>query len=125
MYTYLNTASRDMDRLGLSDKKVAIFGGRSENKYKIHICVNPQFQLLLHTVAAKRQAFVKSLDETSYVLLIFRVVYHQPSCHNCFLNAIICKLWQIRLVSAGKTDVSSLRCVPRFFGYKTALQLIL
>jgi len=64
-----------MDHLELSGENVAIFGGRSENKYKMHICVNPQFQLLLHTVAAKRQTFIISLDETSYVLLIsFRVL---------------------------------------------------
>lgn len=102
---------------------VGIFGGRLENRYKMHICVNPQFQLLLHTVAANRQAFIISLDGTSYVLLIFRVLYYQPSCHNCIHIAIICKLWQTNLVSVGKIDVGSLRCVPRFFGYKTALQL--
>lgn len=90
------------------------------------ICVNPQFQLLLHTVAAKRQAFIVPLDETSSVLLIsFRVLCYQPSYYSCFHIAIICKLRKIKLVSAGKIDVSSLRYVPRFFGYKTALKLIL
>ena len=126
MYTYLDTASWEMDNLGLSGENVGIFGGWSENKYKMNICVNPQFQLLFHTVATKRQALIISLDETSNVLLIsFRVLCHQPSCHNCFNIAIICKMWQINLVSAGKMDVSSLRCVPRFVSYKTALQLIL
>jgi hypothetical protein len=55
---------------GLSDEHMGIFGGRSENKYTMHICVNPHFQVLFRTVAAKRQAFIISLDEPSYVLFL-------------------------------------------------------